>query len=162
MTSESNVSTLLEKDVFRQIVAKTPLISVDLIVRNKKEQVLLGLRLNRPAQGYWFVPGGRIRKDERIEAAFRRLTIAELGCACVIDNARFLGVYEHFYDDNFSDKNFTTHYVVLGYEILIQENELNLPKEQHAKYRWNTIEQIISDPSVHDNTKLYFKYPSNG
>lgn len=162
MTSESNVSTLLEEDVFRQIVAKTPLISVDLIVRNKQEQVLLGLRLNRPAQGYWFVPGGRIRKDERIEAAFRRLTITELGCAYVIDNARFLGVYEHFYDDNFYDKNFTTHYVVLGYEILIQENELNLPKEQHAKYRWNTIEQIISDPSVHDNTKLYFKYPYNG
>lgn len=158
MTSESNVSTWLEKDVFRQIVANTPLISLDLIVCNEKGQALLGLRLNRPAQGYWFVPGGRIRKDERIEVAFRRLTLEELGYECLIDDARFLGVYEHFYDDNFSDKKFTTHYVVLGYEILIKENVLKLSKEQHARYRWNTAEQIISDPLVHDNTKLYFKH----
>lgn len=159
MTSESNVSLRLERNVFRQIVENTPLISLDLIVCNKKGEVLLGSRLNRPAQGYWFVPGGRIRKDEQLEAAFRRLTIEELGRECAIDDARFLGVYEHFYDDNFSGEDFTTHYVVLGYELHLDEDVLSLPKEQHAKYLWNTAEQIIRDPLVHDNTKLYFKRP---
>ncbi|XNM60517.1 NUDIX domain-containing protein [Escherichia coli] len=29
-----------------------------------------------------FVPGGRVQKDETLEAAFERLTMAELGCVC--------------------------------------------------------------------------------
>ncbi|WP_082016616.1 NUDIX domain-containing protein [Cupriavidus sp. IDO] len=36
-------------------------------------------RRNPPAQDSWFVPGGRIRKDEPIAAALRRLLQEELG-----------------------------------------------------------------------------------
>ena len=118
MTSENSLGSWLDKESFRHIVASTPLISIDLIVRNEVGQVLLGQRLNRPAQGYWFVPGGRIRKDERIDAAFRRLTLSELGLECSVDNAIFCGVFEHLYDDNFSGIDFSTHYVVLGLSLI--------------------------------------------
>ena len=79
----------LDKTQFQQIVAAMPLISIDLIVRNELGQVLLGRRLNRPAQGFWFVPGGRVRKDERLNDAFWRLTEEELGIAVSRDIARF-------------------------------------------------------------------------
>ncbi len=69
----------LDELTFKTVVASTPLVSMDLIVRNKRDQVLLGLRTNRPAQGFWFVPGGRICKDETFEQAFVRLTEMELG-----------------------------------------------------------------------------------
>ncbi|STJ10662.1 GDP-L-fucose synthetase [Escherichia coli] len=62
---------------------------------------LLGKRTNRPAQGYWFVPGGRVQKDETLEAAFERLTMAELGLRLPITAGQFYGVWQHFYDDNF-------------------------------------------------------------
>ena len=55
---------LLDKDTFSTVIQNTPLISIDLIVENKKGQILLGKRVNEPALGYWFVPGGRIFKDE--------------------------------------------------------------------------------------------------
>ncbi|MHA0563545.1 NUDIX domain-containing protein, partial [Escherichia coli] len=69
----------LERELFKTIVEHTPLISIDLIIRNDKGEALLGQRLNRPAQNYWFVPGGRIYKDESFEVAFKRITFEELG-----------------------------------------------------------------------------------
>lgn len=90
------------------------LIAMDLVVENGRSEILLGLRVNRPAQGMWFVPGARILKDEPISEAFLRLTRVELGAEVSQDEAQFLGVYEHFYPDNFSAEEFSTHYVVLG------------------------------------------------
>ncbi len=53
---------VLNDSLFKTIVANTPLISIDLIIQNSQKKILLGKRINRPAQGYWFVPGGRVRK----------------------------------------------------------------------------------------------------
>lgn len=154
--SQRQPSPWLGKAQFQQIVAATPLISLDLIVRNGQGQVLLGRRLNRPAQGYWFVPGGRVRKDERLDAAFLRLTQEELGLAVSRDSARLLGPYEHFYADNFSGTEFTTHYVVLGYELAWQGQQDALPISQHDQYRWFDVSDLQQDPSVHQHTKDYF------
>lgn len=55
----------LRHEDFATVVRSTPLISIDLIVENAHGEFLLGKRLNRPAQGYWFVPGGRVQKMNR-------------------------------------------------------------------------------------------------
>ena len=54
---------------FLAVVAHAPLVSLDLVVRDPDGCVLVGLRTNRPAQGSWFVPGGRIYKNERVAEA---------------------------------------------------------------------------------------------
>lgn len=38
---------------------------------------LVGERINRAAQGYWFVPGGRMYKGEALTKAFGRITFRE-------------------------------------------------------------------------------------
>ena len=55
---------------FREIIKNAPLVSIDLIVKNREGKILLGLRINKPAQNTWFVPGGRIRKDETLDSVF--------------------------------------------------------------------------------------------
>lgn len=155
MTSESKSSWLAPQQ-FAEIVAATPLISIDLIVRNPAGQILLGRRLNRPAQGYWFVPGGRVQKNERLDDAFTRLTREELGYAMSRTDACFLGPYEHFYNDNFSGDGFSTHYVVLGYELSWINEQMMLPVIQHDQYRWFDLAELQSDPLVHRHTKDYF------
>lgn len=147
---------MLELDTFKSVVASAPLISMDLIVMNGSGQVLLGYRNNRPAQGYWFVPGGRILKDERFEKAFNRLTYAELGERFALAQAEFLGPYEHLYQDNFSGEAFSTHYVVLGYKINWNGELADLPSDQHCDYRWWDVAQLLNSPDVHENTKAYF------
>lgn len=147
----------LDEDEFLDIIKKTPLVSIDLIVRDENQNILLGCRKNRPAQGKWFVPGGRIRKDESIANACSRISQKELGVHVSVDDTRFLGVYEHLYDDNVAGiPGFGTHYVVLGHEVTLPASQLSPPTEQHTEYRWLSERQILQDPDVHENTKLYF------
>src|SRR5438034_4967049 len=88
----------LNKDEFSQVVRNAPLLSIDLIIRNPDQYVLLGLRTNEPAKGKWFVPGGVVRKYERLADAFARIVKAEIGLEASIGDAKFVGVYEHLYD----------------------------------------------------------------
>jgi len=146
---------MLSMDIFKTVIASTPLISIDFIVKNDKQQVLLGQRVNKPAKGYWFTPGGRILKNESLELAWQRLIELELGLSGV--KADFRGVYQHFYDDNISDCELTTHYVVLAYEVLSNCELLSLPNEQHSKYRWFSESELLNDVDVHEHTKWYFQ-----
>ena len=149
----------LPLEVFSTVVENTPLVSIDLIVRNSAGQVLLGKRINKPAQNYWFVPGGRIYKNESLEAALQRTIVDELGCGeCKLANsAAFKGVYQHFYQDSFVADSISTHYVVLAYELLVDTNNLNLTQQQHNAYIWMNVEELLSDSYVHQYTKGYFK-----
>jgi colanic acid biosynthesis protein WcaH len=147
----------LDKSEFLEIIEKTPLVSIDLIVRDESNAVLLGRRCNRPAQGTWFVPGGRIRKNEVLGDAFARITEKELGIPFNIKVANFLGVFEHFYSDNYGGiPNFGTHYVVLGYEIKTSNQQITPPNEQHSEYCWLSEHEVLQHPDVHENTKAYF------
>lgn len=156
---------LLDKKTFRTIVRYAPLASLDLIIESSESKILLGKRVNRPAQGFWFVPGGRILKNELISDAFRRISDAEIGKRCEIYDTEFLGVYEHHYIDNFYDAEFSTHYIALGYRFSCDINIKKLPNNQHQQYRWFDVDEILTSDDVHDNTKAYFlprKYQHNG
>ena len=152
---------MLEQSVFRQVVAVTPLISIDLILKSSDNQILLGERLNRPAQGFWFVPGGRIFKNESLDDAFIRITDTELDLSFKRSTAQFLGVYEHFYSDSqFGEYQLdsSTHYVVIAYVINVSSKDLiSPPKNQHGQYAWWSLTNIENSQSVHRYTKDYFK-----
>ncbi|MGK0249207.1 MAG: colanic acid biosynthesis protein WcaH [Oleispira sp.] len=155
---------MLALDTFKTVIASTPLISIDLIVRNKHQQVLLGRRINKPAQECWFVPGGRILKDEPIGNAFKRLLKAEIGMDEVKINTHrsiFNGIYQHFYTDNVTGSDVSTHYIVLAYEIEVECSLDFLPKDQHSNYKWLSEQSILIDDSVHKHTKWYFQKGKN-
>lgn len=149
----------LAADTFRSVVASTPLVSIDLVVQDARGDILLGQRLNRPARGFWFVPGGRILKNESLDAAFERLTLAELSQAFGRSQARLLGVYEHFYRDSvFGAEGVApdTHYVVLGYRLVLPAGQrLAPPRAQHDRYRWWSIRAMQDSAEVHPNTRAY-------
>lgn len=144
---------------FLGVVTHTPLVSIDLIVRDIEGRYLLVRRVNRPAQGFWFVPGGRIRKNESFDEAFARLVREELGIESLgRSDATLFGVYEHFYEDNFSGADgVTTHYVVLGYRVRAPLQLPHLPMDQHSDYRWATVSEILEDPTVHAYNRAYFE-----
>jgi len=140
----------------------TPLVSIDLVVQNARGEILLGRRLNRPARDSWFVPGGRVLKNERLDAAFMRLTLEELGVRFGRERARLLGVFEHFYDDTVFGPAAVaggTHYIVICYGLVLDDGGLPsiLPKEQHSSYRWWNIQEAQADPQVHRHTATYLE-----
>lgn len=153
--NRKEIARMLTEDTFKTIVASTPLVSIDLLVRDLQGKILLGKRVNRPAQGAWFVPGGRVLKDEPIEQAYMRLLKIELGMDKT--SSCFKGVYQHFYNDNFSEDRFTTHYVVLAYEVIFKGDIASLPVAQHKAYRWFSEVTLLDNDDVHLHTKWYFQ-----
>lgn len=156
---------LLPRDVFATVVANAPLVAIDLIVKDAQGAVLLGLRNNPPAKGYWFVPGGRIRKGESLDAAFARIAQDELGLCVSRNEYPPATVHEHFYDVDFKGtEHATTHYVVLAYQISIKPrtespndlSSLRLPHDQHSQFQWMQPDRILQHPGVHPYTKAYF------
>jgi colanic acid biosynthesis protein WcaH len=147
----------LNHEEFLKVVENTPLVSIDLIVHDPNGKVLLGYRKNRPARNTWFVPGGVIRKDERIVTAIQRIAKIELGLEISSAQTHFKGVYEHLYPDNFAEvRGISTHYIVLAYEFQLTSPLVSPPPEQHSEYRWLTPQEILDNPTVHKNTKAYF------
>lgn len=148
-----------------EVVERTPLVSIDLVVTNARSEVLLGWRNNKPAQHCWFVPGGVVRKGETLQQAFERLLWVELGVQVKLARTGFFaGVYEHHYPDNFAGtEGVGTHYVVLAHRLNAEQHlpalsDLNgLPQDQHNNYQWMPVAELFSNPQVHDHTKAYFQ-----
>jgi len=157
MNHEPKPGERLEPEDFNSVVRLTPLVAIDMIVRSSDGRVLVGRRNNEPAKGSFFVPGGRITKNETLAAAFRRISLAELGAEKKLEEARFLGVYEHFYrTNNLEQPGFGTHYVTLAYEVTSPVQAELLPKDQHGEYAWKTEAELVGSPEVHQNSKAYF------
>lgn len=150
----------LESNLFKEIVKNTPLIAIDLFII-KDRKLLLGKRLNSPGKHLFFVPGGRIKKNETINKAFNRILYSETNLFIKEKSISptFIGVDEHFYEDNFLDnKEFSTHYIVLLFllkfnELEITNNQINL-EEQHDEFIWFERQK---DNEIEKNMNKYMK-----
>ena len=153
---------MLNDTTFKTIIDSVPLISIDILLK-KDNKFLLGKRINKPAQGYFFSTGGRVNKNETIDSAMARIAKNELKIAlfCSIPPRgvksipKFIGVFEHFYDDSIYN-DVSTHYVNLAYEYEVEEIP-ELPAEQHSEYQWFTIDELLASKQVHQYTKDYFR-----
>jgi colanic acid biosynthesis protein WcaH len=144
---------------FMDVVRLAPLVAIDLIVSDADGRILVGRRRNRPARGTWFVPGGRIHKDETLDCAFARIADAELGIGNLTRSAaRLNGVFEHHYSDNFANQpDVSTHYIVLAYALSLSSTAPIGRPDQHSDYLWLSPAELLARADVHDNTKAYFR-----
>jgi colanic acid biosynthesis protein WcaH len=158
ISSRMDAPQFLSENDFSQIVRFSPLVSIDLIIRDFEGNVLLGFRANEPAKDTYFVPGGVIRKNERIREAFTRILHAETGLTVSFDDATFLGVFEHFYETNcFGHPDYGTHYVVLAYEVPLKAKQAVTTDSQHIVVQWMSEDELNSAVDIHPHTKAYFR-----
>jgi colanic acid biosynthesis protein WcaH len=145
---------MLGDQTFKTVIDSTPLISIDLLVK-KDNKILLGRRINKPAQGYLFSIGGRVYKNETINDAMARIAKNEINIELKL-TPKFVGVFEHFYDNGIY-KDVSTHYINLAYEVNVYNEMLNLPTEQHSEYQWLSINELLNSRQVHEYVKDYFR-----
>ncbi len=147
--------TRLPKDDFLTVIKLAPLVSVDLVLKNSAGDILMGKRVNEPARGTLFVPGGVIRKGETVASALTRIAEDELGTPLSITEGRLMGVFDHHYDANFAEApGVTTCYVVIAYEFQLAPEELQLPDDQHSSWEWVAPSNL---ENVHPNSAAYFE-----
>ena len=90
------------KWLFNKIIRNTPLVSIDLIIRNSKGDFLLNLRGRFPAYRTWFFFGGSIKKPEKPKDAFIRILEREFFSILKVDfeASKFTKLAVHQYKEN--------------------------------------------------------------
>ena len=133
-------------DDWATIVRNVPIVSVDLVVLTD-DGVVLAKRTNQPAKGEWFVPGGRVRKGERLEDAVHRVAEEELGIE--VEIVESLGAYEHLYRESDVDASGGKHYLANGFVVRSVADSFTLDG-QHGDVR--TVEDL---EDIHPYVKAY-------
>ena len=146
---------MISSSDFKQAIKSMPLITIDFICSNAEGEILLGKRINKPAQGYYFTPGGRIFKNEKTIDAISRLAKKELGIEVSIADLKFNGIYDHFFSDSIFD-TIDLHCVNIAFEYDIK-NISNLPYQQHEDYHFFSRAEIAENPEVHEYVQWYFE-----
>ena len=121
----------LSKKDYKKIASQFPILCVDGIIA-WKGKFLLVKRKNEPMAHEWWVPGGRVLKDELLEVAFRRKMKEETGLDVRV--VARLGCYEEIYEkSDIPGSKHTVSVVFVG--IPIEEPIIKLD-EQSSEYQW--------------------------
>ena len=150
--------SFLDIDDFRFVVRTTPLFAIDLIVQDHRQHVLVGLRENQPAKNFWFVPGGRVLKNEPLGKACARILATEVGLP-MPDGAsiQLRGLFEHIYTEGqFDDESINAHYIIAACNFTLPPNRAITHDDQHAVMKFVSIDALLADSRVHPFTKNYF------
>lgn len=144
-TSIGNPSEGLSEDIFLLVSRITPLVNVDLLIKNEQDHTLLTWR----ADGYyppgWHLPGGIIRYKEKISARINAVSKNELG-AEVAFNKTPLAMNEIIQ----SKRKIRGHFISLLYQcsLITPPDEglryiSGMPRPQQWMWHDNCPENII-------------------
>ncbi len=133
---------LIEQKLFDQILINMPITCLDLLIYNQGRYLLVR-RKNEPVKNQLWFPGGRLFKNEKLEAAAIRIAKNEVGLDCVVKN--FLGVYETIFDTG--PNNIPVHTINITYFLHAHDNIVKLD-ENHSEYTWANISRIPDELDV--------------
>ena len=99
-TRDTKHSFIPDED-YKKIMEIMPIPTVDIVIFHPdKTKVLLFLRKNKPAQGYYYALGGRIHKGESLTESAMRKAKEELHLTLEENDLFFGGVIDEFFEDS--------------------------------------------------------------
>lgn len=125
-------------------------VGVGVIVKNSKNEFLMGKRLSKHEYGKYSFPGGHVEKfEDPIETSKRELH-EETGL--IAKSIRFTG---DFTNDIFGEK----HYITLYYIVDEYEGELkNMEPDKCENWDWFSVENLPQPLMIGEIDKLIYKY----
>jgi len=120
----------IESELYNKIIESVPILCVDgLIIKDNK--ILLLKRLNYPAEGEWWFPGGRVFKNEKLNESIIRKVKEETNLD--VEVIRQIGVCETIFEKK--------HTVNVCFHIKPLNDEIILNFE-HEKYFWFDLDEL--------------------
>jgi len=154
----------LSEDKWRSCVNSMPIFGIDMIIFSRENGVLMGKRINNPAKDKFFVPGGRVYKNEKMKDAFNRILRSETGLTFPFEKTTSMGLYEHFYNvTSWSTIDCSTHYIIEARLIEVQPEKIKLKINfdlQHTNCEWIPLEDYASK-DIHYYSEMYINKIKN-
>lgn len=128
-------------DIYAQIVRLMPIPCVDLLVEDSAGRILLIRRVNDPASGQWWFPGGRVHYLEtRAQAAKRKL---KEECGLDAFQTKEIGTYDVILP--ISDDDSPSHGITTLYHIVINQGGYVTLDTQSLEFDWRTPEEWLNE-----------------
>lgn len=130
----AKTSKLIDRATYKEIYKYVPIACVDILLICKNK-FLLGKRVQKPAQNQWFLPGGRILKNETLAHAAKRKLKEELGIDTKISDFKFLTAQQTIFKD--SALGGPIHTINLVFILpLKSQPDISFNKQFHSEVKW--------------------------
>ena len=126
----------LSKKTFKTILDNAPLLCVDIVAEHKGKYLLVK-RKNRPFKGTFWLPGGRVIKNETIVEAVKRKMKEETGLNVKI--LQPLGYFEYFFKDHELNLKNGYHPVSIVYLVELPSLRVNLDSQSS---NWKLVKNL--------------------
>ena len=141
-----NKANYIPENLYKQIVKAMPIPCVDAVIMSGGK-FLLGKRVNQPLKNKWWLPGGRVFKNEPLEKAVIRKVREETGLSGKIISQ--LGTEGAIFRTG--PFGFPVHTINTVFLLKISGKTLFELDAQHNEFKW--FEQIA--PSWHPYIKKF-------
>jgi colanic acid biosynthesis protein WcaH len=132
----------IRNELYNIILESLPIPCVDLLIKNKKDEILLVKRKNEPAKDEWWVPGGRVLYGENRENAAKRKLYEE--CFLTSENIRQVESFEFIFKGS---ANKTYHNIATMFEVTVDNADQQVAlDEQSTEYSWKTAAEWLEMP----------------
>lgn len=150
----SNPESGLGEQLFLFATELTPMVNVDLLIRDSQNRILLSWRKDVFYEEGWHVPGGVVRLKETFENRIAEVGKNEIGCDCIIHKELPTEIVPIICPE----MKQRGHFVSLVYECSLPEgfeihNEVNEGEAGYLKWFERCPEDLIS---VHNFYKKYW------
>jgi len=146
----------LPEEIFRFVSSIVPMINVDLLIKNDKDQMLLIWREDEYFPPGWHIPGGIIRYKERASERISAVATMELG-AKVIHSLKPIAVNEIIMEQ--LGWRVRGHFISLLYECQMISPPTTIRAEKnvtpkHGEWEWHDT----CPDNLYESQKIYKEY----
>lgn len=120
----------------KNIIMNQPKVGVATIIKNDKNEILLGFRIGKLGYRTWGLPGGKLDFGEDTKECAKRELKEETNLDVDVDDLTLAGVTSAIYDEE-------THYITIIYEAKKYKNEISLTEpEKCEKWEWFSLDNL--------------------
>lgn len=135
---------MIEDSLYNQIVNCIPIVCVDGFIIDNERKILLMKRNNYPAKGEWWVPGGRVLKDELLKDSIRRKIKDETDLDVI--SLEQVGITETIFENK--------HTINICFKIQTSSYNIKL-NDEHSDYFWYDSDNLPEDLNINLKNKIF-------
>lgn len=120
---------------YQKIIESVPIVCVDAVIINDNNEYLLVKRQNEPLKGEYWVPGGRVLKNESLRDAIKRKMKQELGIELNVE--KLLGYFEDFYEKTHFEVSNGLHVISFVFLVKSKDQKKFILDYQSNEWIWS-------------------------